>query len=204
MSAYYKIGDFAEKIGVSTATLRRWDKEGVLKPAKVTKGGTRYYSEAQYIQYTNKFLYRQERVVIGYCRVSSYKQKDDLQRQVDNVKTYLLAKGYQFEMITDIGSGINYTKKGLLSIIDRVMQGNVEKIVVLYKDRLIRFGFELLEHICKVHDTTIEIIDQTEKSEQEELVEDLIQIITVFSCRLQGKRVKKTRELIDSLKEEIE
>lgn len=171
---------------------------------QVTKGGTRYYSEAQYLQYTNKFLYRQERVVIGYCRVSSYKQKDDLERQVDSVKTYLLAKGYQFEMITDIGSGINYTKKGLLSIIDRVMQGNVEKIVVLYKDRLIRFGFELLEHICKVHDTTIEIIDQTEKSEQEELVEDLIQIITVFSCRLQGKRVKKTRELIDSLKEEIE
>ena len=85
MSVYYKIGDFAEKIGVSTATLRRWDKEGVLKPAKVTEGGTRYYSEAQYLQYINKFLYRQERVVIGYCRVSSYKQKDDLERQVEKM-----------------------------------------------------------------------------------------------------------------------
>ena len=81
------------------------------------------------------------------------------------------------------------------------MSGDIERIIVLYKDRLIRFGYELIEHICQVNDTKIEIIDNTEKTEQEELVEDLIQIITVFSCKLQGKRVKKTRELMKSLKD---
>lgn len=81
------------------------------------------------------------------------------------------------------------------------MAGDVERVIVLYKDRLIRFGYELIEHICQVNDTKIEIIDNTEKTEQEELVEDLIQIITVFSCKLQGKRVRKTRELMKSLQD---
>lgn len=201
MAAYYKIGEFAKKLGVSTETLRRWDREGTLKPAKVTDGGTRYYSEFQYNKYTGKVPNNSERVVIGYARVSSSGQKDDLERQVANIETYMLAKGYSFEMVTDIGSGINYTKKGLTYIIDRVMSGDVDRIVVLYKDRLIRFGYELIKHICDANQTEIEIIDTTEKTEQEELVEDLIQIITVFSCKLQGKLVKKTKELMKALKE---
>ena len=114
----------------------------------------------------------------------------------------MYAKGYQFEIITDIGSGINYKKNGLVKMLDLVMAGEVEKIVVLYKDRLIRFGYELIEHICNNNQTEIEIIDNTEQTEQEELVEDLVQIITVFSCKLQGKRVKKTKELMDALKED--
>lgn len=203
MSAFYKVGEFAEKVGVSISTLRRWDKEGKLKPAKVTEGGTRLYSEYQLKTYIdNDPFYSRERVTLLYCRVSSSKQKDDLERQVQNVKTYAISRGYQFELVTDIGSGINYTKKGLLYLLDRIMAGDVERVVVLYKDRLIRFGYELLEHICQVNDTVIEIIDCTEKTEQEELVEDLVQIITVFSCRLQGKRVKKTKELMKALQEE--
>lgn len=202
MSAFYKIGEFAEKIGVSIPTLRRWDKEGKLKPAKVTDAGTRYYSEFQLQRYLGMPFYAIERTTILYCRVSSYKQKDDLERQIENVKTYALARGYKFEVVTDIGLGINYKKKGLLYVIDKVMRGEVERLVVLYKDRLIRFGYELIEHICELNQTEIEIIDTTEKSEQEELVEDLIQIITVFSCKLQGKRVAKTRELMRALKEE--
>ena len=74
---------------------------------------------------------------IGYCRVSNYKQKDDLERQIDNVKTYLLAKGQPFEVISDIGSGIDYKKKGLQELIRRISQDQVEKVVVLYKDRLL-------------------------------------------------------------------
>lgn len=200
MSAFYKIGEFAEKSGLSITTLRRWDKEGKLKPAKVTDGGTRLYTDYQLkVLRGGSLFYARERITILYCRVSSAKQKDDLERQVENVKTYALAHGYRFELVTDIGSGINYNKKGLLYLIDRVLSGDVERVVILYKDRLIRFGFELIEHICQLNDTKIEIIDNTEKTEQAELVEDLVQIITVFSCRLQGKRALKTKELMKFL-----
>ena len=131
--------------------------------------------------------------------MSSNKQKDDLERQINNVKTYMIAKGYQFEIISDIGSGINYNKKGLNQLINMVTNSEVEKIVVLYKDRLIRFGFELIENLCNKYGVTIEIIDNTEKTEEQELVEDLVQIITVFSCKLQGKRANKAKKMIKEL-----
>ena len=140
--------------------------------------------------------------VSGYCRVSSHKQKDDLERQIDNVKTYLLTKGQSFEIISDIGSGINYKKKGLQELIRRISQNQVEKVVVLYKDRLLRFGFELIEYFASLYNCEIEIIDNTEKSEQQELVEDLVQIITVFTCKLQGKRASKAKRLIRELTQE--
>ena len=200
---YYSIGEFANKIGKSIQTLRNWDKKNILKPSHVTQGGTRYYSQEQ----LNNFLglkseQKINKKIIGYCTVSSHKQKDDLERQIDNVKTYMYAKGYKFEIITDIGSGINYTKKGLNQIIDMVTNSEVEKIVVLYKDRLIRFGYELIENLCNKFGTTIEIIDNTEKTEQQELVEDLIQIVTVFSCKLQGKRANKAKKMIKELIED--
>ena len=194
---YYSIGQFAEAIGKTTKTLRNWDKAGILKPARVEKSGYRYYSQEQ----LNHFLglkpeKQKQKKIIGYCRVSSPKQKDDLERQMEYVKMYMCAKGYSFEMITDIGSGINYNKKGLNQMLDMVTNSEVEKIVILSKDRLIRFGYELIENLCHKFGTTIEIIDNTEKTEQQELVEDLIQIITVFSCRLQGKRANKAKKMI--------
>ena len=139
------------------------------------------------------------RTVIGYCRVSSPKQKDDLERQIENVRTYLLAQGSPFEIISDIGSGINYKRKGLLELLDRITKNEIKKVVVLYKDRLSRFGFELIEYVASLHECEIEVIDNTQKTEQEELVEDLVQIITVFSCKLQGKRAHKARKLIKEL-----
>lgn len=138
----------------------------------------------------------------GYCRVSSNKQKDDLERQIENMKLYLTAQGKPFEIISDIGSEINYKKKGLEELIKRISQNKVEKVVVLYKDRLLRFGFELVEYIASLYNCEIEIIDNTEKSEQQELVEELVQIITVFSCKLQGKRVNKAKKLVKELIEE--
>lgn len=196
----YKIGEFAEMTGFSTHTLRNWDKNGKLKPAEIING-KRYYSEEQYHQLVGTSVIQKEKKIIGYARISSNQQKNDLERQVENIKTYMYAKGYQFEMITDIGSGINYNKKGLKTLIQKIESNEVEKIVILYKDRLLRFGYELLEYICELHNVKIEIIDTTEKTEQEELVEDLVQIITVFSCKLQGKRVKKTKELMQALKD---
>ena len=200
---YYSIGEFANQIGKTIQTLRNWDKKGILKPSHVTKGGTRYYSQEQLNHFLGLKSEKQiNKKIIGYCRVSSHKQKDDLERQIENVKTYMCAKGYQFEIITDIGSGINYNKKGLNQIIDMVTNSEVEKIVVLYKDRLIRFGYELIENLCDKFGTVIEIIDSTEKTEQQELVEDLVQIITVFSCRLQGKRANKAKKMIKELLED--
>ena len=122
--------------------------------------------------------------------------------RLDNVKTYLLAKGQPFEIISDIGSGINYEKKGFQELIRRISQNQVEKVVVLYKDRLLRFGFELIEYITSLYNCEIEIIDNTEKSEQQELIEDLVQIITVFSCKLQGKRANKAKKFIRELIQE--
>ena len=200
---YYSIGQFAKAIGKTTKTLRNWDKNGKLKPVRVEDTGYRYYSQEQLNHFLGLKLEKQiNKKIIGYCRVSSHKQKDDLERQIENVKTYMYAKGYQFEIITDIGSGINYNKKGLNQIIDMVTNSEVEKIVVLYKDRLIRFGYELIENLCNKFGTIIEIIDNTEKTEQQELVEDLVQIVTVFSCRLQGKRANKAKKMIKELIED--
>lgn len=200
---YYSIGQFAELIGKTTQTLRNWDKKNVLKPHHVAESGYRYYSQEQ----LNHFLglkgeRASDRKVIGYCRVSSSKQKDDLERQVENMQTYLIAQGKPFEIISDIGSGINYRKKGLLALINLITQNKVEKVVVLYKDRLLRFGFELVEYIANLYDCEIEIVDTTEKAGEQELVEDLVQIITVFSAKLQGKRANKAKKMIKELIED--
>lgn len=197
----YSIRKFADLIDVNPQTLRNWDKEGKLKPAYVNPDtGYRYYSEEQLQEQLGKIA--EEKIVLGYCRVSSKKQQADLERQVQNMKTYLLAQGKPFKIVTDIGSGIHYNKKGLNEVIDLVMDKKVSKIVVLYKDRLVRFGYELIKNICDKNNVSIEIIDHNEKSEQEEVVEDLVQIITVFSSKLQGKRSKKTMELIKELKKD--
>ena len=199
---FYSIGEFAELIGKSQQTLRSWDKEGKLKPHHVTDGRHRYYSDEQVSEILKLPKVVKERKTVGYCRVSSNKQKDDLERQIDNVKIYMLARGYTFEIITDIGSGINYRNKGLNQLINLITNGEIDKIVILYKDRLVRFGYELIENLCLMYGSKIEIIDKSEKTEEQELVEDLIQIVTVFSCRLQGKRANKAKRLIKELLED--
>ena len=196
------IGKFAKSLGVSIQTLRNWDKEGKLKPTYVTENGYRYYSEDLLNKFRNiKNVNKIKKKNILYARVSTKSQKDDLDRQVDNLKQYAYSKGYSFEIITDIGSGINYKKEGLLKMINLVECGEVDRIIVLYKDRLIRFGYDLIEYICKLNDTKIEIVDNSTISKEQELTEDLIQIITVFANRLYGARSKKTINLIKSIKE---
>ena len=198
MNNYYSIHEFSKILGVSAQTLRNWDKNGKLHPHHTTASGYRYYSQEQ----LNEVLHikpKNDRITIGYCRVSSQKQKDDLERQAENVRTYLLAQGQPFEIICDIGSGINYKKKGLQELIKRISENKVEKVVILYKDRLLRFGFELVEYLALLHHCEIEVIDNTEKTQQQELVEDLVQIITVFSCKLQGKRAHRAKKMIQEL-----
>ena len=193
------IGKFAKIIGVNPATLRRMHESGELIPAHITKGGTRYYSTEQLKQF-NLNQTKTDKMVIGYCRVSTPSQKEDLQTKISNVKSYMYANGYKFEIIQDIGSGVDYKKKGLQDLIKKINNQEISKVVILYKDRLAQFGYELIEYLCEINHVEIEIIDNTEQSKEQELTDDLIQIITVFANRLYGQRSKKTKKLIDEVK----
>ena len=200
---YYSSKTVTQLLGVTAQTLRNWDKEGKLKPTYTKSNGYRYYSEESILSYTQERKTKKNLNVIGYARVSSKKQSDDLERQVENIKTYLSNKYETFEIITDIGSGINYNKPGLLKLIEKINKKEVDLIVVLYKDRLLRFGFELVEHFANLNNVKIEILDKTDKTEDEELVEDLVQIITVFSCKIQGKRKGKTKQILNEFSQKI-
>ena len=165
--------------------------------------GYSYYSEDSILSYTQERKTKKDLNVIGYARVSSKKQTDDLDRQVNNLKIYLDNKYKSYDIITDIGSGINYTKKGLQLLIEKINKKEVDIIVVLYKDRLLRFGFELVEYFARINNVKIEVLDKINKTQDEELVEDLIQIITVFSCKIQGKRKTKTKGLLEEFSKKL-
>lgn len=201
---YYSSKTVTQILGVTAQTLRNWDKEGKLKPSYVKSNGYRYYSEDSILSYTQERKTKKNLNVIGYARVSSKKQSDDLERQVNNLKKYLDSKYSDYEIITDIGSGINYTKPGLKKLIEKINKKEVDLIVVLYKDRLLRFGFELVEYFAELNNVKIEVLDKIDKDQDQELVEDLVQIITVFSCKIQGKRKNKTKEIIDEFSQKIE
>ena len=200
---YYSSKSVTKILGVTAQTLRNWDKEGKLKPSYIKSNGYRYYSEDSILSYTQERKTKKDLNVIGYARVSSKKQSDDLDRQVNNLKLYLDNKYQTYEIITDIGSGINYTKKGLQLLIEKINKKEVDIIVVLYKDRLLRFGFELIEYFARINNVKIEVLDKVNKTQDEELVEDLIQIITLFSCKIQGKRKNKTKELLEDFSKKL-
>ena len=200
---YYSAKTVTQLLGVTAQTLRNWDKEGKLKPSYVKSNGYRYYSEESILAYTQERKTKKNLNVIGYARVSSKKQSDDLERQVNNIREYLSCKYESFDIITDIGSDINYNKPGLLKLIEKINKKEVDLIVVLYKDRLLRFGFELVEHFANLNNVKIEVLDKVDKNQDQELVEDLVQIITVFSCKIQGKRKSKTKKLLEDFSQKI-
>lgn len=191
------IGKFARELGVTPEHVRTMHRTGEVIPARISEKGTRYYSEEQLRDLKNSRTPQREEKVVAYCRVSTKSQKDDLEKQVENVKSYMYAKGYSFEVITDIGSGINYKNKGLRELISLIDSNQVTKVVILHKDRLVGFGFELIQLLCELHNVDIEIIDKSERSNEEELTDDLIEIITVFANKLYGSRSKKTKTLIE-------
>lgn len=196
-----RMNEVSEITGLAQSTLRLMHRKGELVPAKISSGGTRYYSDEQIKEYMGIETVSR-RIVIGYARVSSRKQEDDLNKQIENLKTYMFAKGYSFEMITDIGSSFNYSKKGLTNLLERIHNGEVSKAVVLYKDRLVRFGFELLETVCKLNDCEIEIVDNTPKTNEEELVKDLVKVVNVFGSELKGEQSKLIKQFVEDLKDD--
>jgi DNA binding domain, excisionase family len=191
------IGKFAKELGVTPEHVRTMHRTGEVIPVRISEKGTRYYSEEQLRDLKNSRIPQREEKVVAYCRVSTKSQKNELEKQVENVKSYMYAKGYSFEVITDIGSSINYENKGLRKLISLIDSNQVTKVVVLYKDRLVQFGFELIQLLCDLHDVKIEIIDNSERINEEELTDDLIEIITVFANKLYGSRSKKTKTLIE-------
>lgn len=201
---YYSSKTVSQMLGVTSQTLRNWDREDKLKPAYVKSNGYRYYSEDSILSFTQERKTKKNLNVIGYARVPSKKQSDDLERQVNNLMTYLNSKYSDYGIITDIGSGINYAKPGLKKLIEKINRKEVDLIVVLYKERLLRFGFELIEYFAELNNVKIEVLDKIDKNQDQELVEDLVQIVTVFSSKIQGKRKNKAKELINEFSQKIE
>lgn len=197
----YSITEAAKFLGVDISTLRRWEDAGKIKPER-TPGGHRRYDKDMLISLSNKK--KNIKFTIAYARVSSADQNEDLQRQIDNISMYCTARGYQFRVISDLGSGLNYTKKGLLELLELICSNEIERIVINYKDRLIRYGYEIIEEVCKHHNVTIEIINNTiDKTYEEELIDDTLNIITEFLSRLYGSRSHKTKKIIDEVKKII-
>ena len=182
----YKSKDFAELLGVSVKTLQRWDREGTLK-ANRTLTNRRYYTYDQYLQFKGMNIENDKRQVVIYARVSTKNQKDDLQNQVAFLRQFCNARGIIVnQCIEDYGSGLNYNRKKWNELLDEVMEQKIRTIVVTYKDRFIRFGYDWFEKFCKKFNTTIVVVNNEELSPQEELVQDIVSIFHVFSCSFHG------------------
>lgn len=199
------IHEAAEALGVSAQTLRRWEREGRLLPDERTAGGRRRYDLARLKP--EKFRSQAEAVrkTVAYARVSSHDQKDDLERQKQVLELYCARQGWTFEVIADLGSGMNYHKKGLKRLLDAIIEGQVGRLVITHKDRLLRFGAELVFAICEAKNVEVVILNQGEDTTfEEDLAKDVLEIITVFSARLYGSRSRKNQKLLDIVKKAVE
>ncbi len=190
----YKPNEFAEMLGVSVKTLQRWDKDGKLKAYR-NPSDRRYYTHHQYVEYMGKIVQDEDkRKTIIYTRVSTSNQKDDLKNQVDFLKQFANAKGIIIdEIFEDIGSGLNYNRKKWNKLLEDCMLGYVKIIIVSHKDRFIRFGFEWFERFLKSNGVELIVVNNESLSPQEEMIQDLISIIHVFSCKIYGLRKYKKK-----------
>jgi excisionase family DNA binding protein len=190
------ISEAAKLKGVSISTLRRWESEGKIM-AERTANGHRRYDLSQLMGVKSELSF-----TVGYARVSSNDQKEDLSRQVEVLELFSASNGWQVEIIKDLGSGLNYSKKGLKRLINLITDGKVERLIITHKDRLLRFGSELIFSLCEIFGTEVVIINRTEDSSfEEDLAQDVLEIITVFSARLYGSRSHKNKKLVEELKD---
>lgn len=189
----YKPKDFAELLGVSVKTLQRWDRNGILK-ANRTPTDRRYYTYEQYLQFKGIQTDNDIRDIVIYARVSTRNQKDDLHNQVEFLKQFCNAKGIIVnQCIEDFGSGLNYNRKKWNKLLEEVMENKIKTIIISSEDRFIRFGYDWFERFCKKFNTEIIIVNNESLSPNEELVQDVISILHVFSCRLYGLRKYKNQ-----------
>ena len=202
MNNLLSIGKASKLLGVTIQTLRNWDKQGLLKPDELTKGGERRYKLETLKNINKNIKFNSDNLkTIAYARVSSHDQKDDLIRQVQILEMYCSKQGFNYEVIQDLGSGINYYKKGLTKLLNLILDGNVKRLVLTHKDRLLIFGAELVFSICEAKGVEVIIINKGDENPkfEEELAKDVLEIITVFSARLYGARSKKNKKLLDDM-----
>ncbi len=203
MARLLSIGDAAKLKGVSISTLRRWDAQGVLTPIR-TEGGQRRYLFSQVSPHAVSPAGEALRT-IAYARVSSHDQKDDLECQKKVLEMYCASRGWEFEVVSDLGSGMNYQKKGLRCLLDHIIEGKVSRLVITHKDRLLRFGAELVFAICEAKSVEVIILNKGEDTTfEEDLAKDVLEIITVFSARLYGARSRKSQKLLATVKRAAE
>ena len=180
----YKVGEFAKKIGVSVSTLQRWDRTDVLKSRR-TPTNQRYYTDEDLNIVLNlEEETKPKRKNVGYCRVSTQGQKQNLENQKEFVSLYSLSHGVILdEIYTDIGSVLNYKRKNWNKLLKQIENNEIDKIYVTYKDRFVRFGYEWFEDFCASHGAEIIVLNQKQTSPEEELTEDLLSILHMFSAR---------------------
>jgi putative resolvase len=182
----------AARLGVSTKTLERWLEAGKIEGI-FTQGGQRRYNLDSVIP-VRPGNPADERAIVLYARVSSRSQKSDLEKQVQ----FLKSRYPEAEVITDIGSGLNFKRKGLQALLERVLSNNVKTVVIAHKDRLCRFGYDIIAWLCTRTSAEILVLNQTNLSPEREMVEDILAIVHVFSCRLYGLRKYKKQITEDS------
>lgn len=194
MEKIFSPSEFASMLNVSVKTLQRWDKKGILV-ANRSLTNRRYYTQSQYNEYFGLNNINNNKYNVAYCRVSNRGQQDDLYNQILYIRNYIQNNGLELDdVITDIGSGLNFKRKNWNKLIDDCIAGKIDTIYVAHADRFIRFGFdwfkEFLESRCN---TRIKVINNVSMSPETELVQDLISIIHVFSCRIYGLRKYKKK-----------
>jgi putative resolvase len=190
MEHTYSPKNFSNLVGVSVFTLQRWDRNGTLT-AHRTPTNRRYYTHDQYLQYRG-LVAGSHGKTIAYARVSSPSQKKDLVTQKEALRAYCLEHGIKVDQwVEDVGSALNYQRKGFNQVIEDIELGRVKRLIIGYEDRFVRFGYDWFEAFCERHGTEIKVINGEAFSPQEELVRDLAAIITVFSARLHGLRSHK-------------
>jgi putative resolvase len=186
-----KISKAAAILGVSAGCLRRWENEGKIAAIR-TPGNQRLLDLSSVFESdVAKELNRTSKRVVFYARVSSAKQKDDLERQKKYIREHHSVKCAQPDdvlEVSDVGSGLNFKRPGLLRVLRLVKEGNVSKVVVASRDRMARFGYELIEWMCREFGTEVLVLDQEDSTPEEELGKDLMSIVQVYCCRWNGKR----------------
>ena len=187
----YKPKEFAELLNVTVKTLQRWDREKTLV-ANRTPTNRRYYTYDQYLQFKGIGRDTDSRKIVIYTRVSTRNQADDLENQVHFLQQYVNAKGLiADDIIRDYGSGLNYNRKKWNQLLEEVMENKIKMILVSHKDRFVRFGFDWFEKFCNKFNVEIVVVKNEKLSPHEELVQDIVSILHVFSCRLYGLRKYK-------------
>ncbi|EHP69547.1 putative site-specific integrase-resolvase [Metallosphaera yellowstonensis MK1] len=188
--------EVCQKLGISYRTLQSYVKKGYIKPIVLQSGKWRFREED--VERLMGII--RKRKVILYARVSSNTQKDDLVNQVkyleENVKEY-------DQVITDVGSSLNMKRRGFVKLLSMILNNEVSKVIIAYPDRLVRFGFEILEEVCKAHNCELVVLNREDKTPEQELVEDLISILVSFSGKLYGMgshKYEKVKKCIEEIK----